>query len=388
LIQAHLGDLRSDGFVVALETADEVDATLEVAHDNGPFVALTHARTARHRLRVSGLSPREQVRWRVVAGGAVLAEGEGQAGPADDSPALEFLVYGDTRSGEDDERQIAIAAAGGAPAFVLHTGDIVPSGDDDSAWARLFEVEQPLLGHVPLYLAIGNHELYRDTEATRVRRYVVFHGGGDSTYYSFRVGPARIIALDSNRPDEAQTEWLARTLAEAAVEPGRPHVFIFLHHPPFSTGGHCGSAIEEAAWVELFERFRPSAVFGGHDHAYERLERNGVRYFVTGGGGAPLYPERERCPEHDRIAKRVYRAEHHVLRVRLRGEAIEVEVARPAGPPIEVLRWSRGDPFPAAPVPVLIDERRPTGLFRPLVTSIAVAALAGLLVLVARRRRG
>jgi hypothetical protein len=391
-VQPHLGDLRKDGFTVLFETDTEAEIAVEVSRRAGAgwgeWKKAGASKGTRHRVRLGGLEPREHVHWRIVGGGEVLAESESDTAPPDDAAGLDFLVYGDTRNGEEVARLVAIAGVGGGAILALSTGDMVPTGDDDQAWVRLFEVEQPLLGRVPMYLAPGNHDFYRDTDGSRIRRFFAMPDGGIS-YYTFRVGPARFIALDSNRPDPEQTAWLAKTLEEAAREPGRPHVFVFMHHPPFSTGGHCGAAIEQAEWVRLFERWKPSAVFGGHDHAYERLERNDVRYFVTGGGGAPVYAERERCPEHDRLARRVYRAEHHLLRVRLRGEAIEIEVARPQGQPIETVRWSRGDPTSPSgtpELPELRDERKATGLARPLVTTMAVAVLVGLLVLLARRR--
>ncbi|MFW5740881.1 MAG: metallophosphoesterase family protein, partial [Myxococcota bacterium] len=38
-----------------------------------------------------------------------------------------------------------------------------------------------------------------------------------------------------------------------------------------------------------FEQYHVDIVFSGHDHCYERSTVNGVKYVVTGGGGAPLY---------------------------------------------------------------------------------------------------
>ncbi len=32
-----------------------------------------------------------------------------------------------------------------------------------------------------------------------------------------------------------------------------------------------------------------TAGFFGHDHNYQHYLKNGVHYFITGGGGAPLY---------------------------------------------------------------------------------------------------
>ena len=65
-----------------------------------------------------------------------------------------------------------------------------------------------------------------------------------------------------------------------------------MHHPPFSISLHGGSRDLRERWAPLFEKYQVTAVFSGHDHVYERAEHEGIRYFVSGGGGAPLYPRR------------------------------------------------------------------------------------------------
>jgi hypothetical protein len=39
----------------------------------------------------------------------------------------------------------------------------------------------------------------------------------------------------------------------------------------------------------MFEKYGVAAAFFGHDHNYQHYLKSGVHYFVTGGGGAPLY---------------------------------------------------------------------------------------------------
>ena len=39
----------------------------------------------------------------------------------------------------------------------------------------------------------------------------------------------------------------------------------------------------------MFEKYRVSAAFFGHDHNYQHYLKNGIHYVITGGGGAPLY---------------------------------------------------------------------------------------------------
>jgi hypothetical protein len=143
--------------------------------------------------------------------------------------------------------------------------------------------------------------------------------------------------------------------------------------------------------VSLFEQYRVRAVFGGHDHAYERLERRGVRYFVSGGGGAPVYGERP-CATYDRAARRTYRPVHHLLRVRVSGGDVEVAALGPdGGAPFEVTRFSAGEPLFAMDAPALAPVERPARAEAPPTTPPWVLAGGAVIfvilgVLVRRRR--
>ena len=121
------------------------------------------------------------------------------------------------------------------------------------------------------------------------------NGGDTERYYAFTYATARFLVLDSNAYSFAltdQTAWLERELIAARQDPPIRHIFVVMHHPPFSISLHGGAVDLRERWTPLFEKYEVSAVFSGHDHVYERAEHNGLRYFVTGGGGAPLYPRR------------------------------------------------------------------------------------------------
>jgi acid phosphatase type 7 len=73
-----------------------------------------------------------------------------------------------------------------------------------------------------------------------------------------------------------------------------------MHHPRFSSANvHGGSSAVEPLWRAL-EDARAEVVLAGHDHDYERFApqtaagaldtERGVRQFVVGTGGRPLYP--------------------------------------------------------------------------------------------------
>jgi hypothetical protein len=380
----YLQDVRQDGFVIAFETDVETHAAVEVGAER----VATHGR--HHEAVVNGLRPAMRYKYRVIVDDVAAGEWEARTAPDDARPFV-FLVYGDTRDGGDVEKRLSRAMLAENADFLLHTGDMVREGADDDSWATFFADEAPLLASLPIYPAVGNHELYKDDSGDHFRRFFVLpEGGRDRHYYRFRWGRAvELVALDGNRNFDEQTRWLDEALRKAEAD-GIRHVFVYLHQPPFSTGGHCGAALLERDWVDLFEHHPiVRAVIGGHDHCYERLERNGVRYFVTGGGGTRVYPEATACPSFDYAARKIYVAQYHYLRVSVAGDQIEITAVPLDGPPIDQVRFTPKDKLPIAQgTPPLVDDRLLGELPRNYV--IYGAAFGALLIaggFLRRRRR-
>ena len=269
---------------------------------------------------------------------------------ADVGNRLDFLVYGDTRDFGASHRQLVDRMAQEPADLVLHTGDIVSAGSDDAAWKTFLAADAPLLAK-PFHAVAGNHEYAGDPTLSSLQRFlpaptpatvvgehtgVAVGASGTLRYYAFHEANALFIALDSNHSnDPLQAAWLSGTLHAADSDPAVRHVFVFFHHPPFSVGDMCGHAVEDGLWLPEFVHHRVRAVFVGHSHSYQHLERRGVRYFVSGGGGAPLDRDLGDCQEWDREALITYRSEHHFLRVRVRGDDVSVEAIDSAGGRIE-----------------------------------------------------
>lgn len=372
----YVQDVRDDGFTVVCDSA--VDAAVEVrAGDVHVTTSGTH-----HEAVLRGVEPQSgRVAYRVLVDGQDA--GGGDVALPDAARPVTFVVYGDTRNGQRQGEPLVALARSLSPSLILYTGDLAVHGGDAQGWQDFFAAEQPLLADVPLYPALGNHEIFHDPEARRFREaFALPDDGRQRLYYSFRWGPLAFVVLDGNAPTAAQTEWLRGAL-DAAEYAHAAHTFVLVHQPPLSVGTHCGASLEEAEWVRLFEEHRVSAVFAGHDHAYERMERNGVRYFVSGGGGAPLYEEAA-CSPVDRAAKRAYRPVFHLLRVRVDGPSVEV-AALPLdeSPPLELIRFATGEPMFAANAPPL-GPARPESHSWSLAGGALALVLIGLLV---RRRR-
>lgn len=300
---------------------------------------------------VEGLYPSSRYRYRVEVDGKTW-EGEfATAPPVGKDVPFSFVVLGDTRNGMAPHRRVVDRVAQEVPDFILGTGDMVDDGSRQDQWQEFFDVENPLLRNNVYFPAVGNHDRQgRGRTADTYRAYfsVPENGNDSERYYAFTYATTRFLILDSNIYSFAltdQTAWLERELIATRQDPDIRHIFVVMHHPPFSVSLHGGARDLRDRWTPLFEQYKVSAVFSGHDHVYTRAENEGVRYFVSGGGGAPLYPKRPRDPIDIAAVKRFERV-FHFLRVNVTGPRIEITAIRSDGTAIETIAWSEGNPAP------------------------------------------
>jgi len=142
----------------------------------------------------------------------------------------------------------------------------------------------------------GNHEY----ESRAAADYFAYFGdrAGDPAlgYYRFDLGGWSIYSLNSSVPagtSSPQYRWLVDALARDTGT----CTLAYWHHPVRSSGMHGDIANMRAIWNLLTTR-HADVVLAGHDHLYERFapmnasfgsDPQGVRQFVVGTGGAPLY---------------------------------------------------------------------------------------------------
>jgi 3',5'-cyclic AMP phosphodiesterase CpdA len=303
---------------------------------------------------IDRLTPSSRYRYRVdTAGRSWIGEFATAPEVGADVP-FTFIVVGDTRSGVDAHRRVIERIAQEVPDFVLGTGDMVDDGYRQDQWQQFFDVESPVLRDNVYFPAVGNHDRQgRGRTADSYRAYFSVPDNGDARYYAFSYAAARFLVLDSNEYSFAltdQTAWLERELIAARQDPAVRHVFVVMHHPPFSISLHGGSRELRERWTPLFEKYQVTAVFSGHDHVYERAEHDGIRYFVSGGGGAPLYPRRPHPNPVDLDAVKKFERTFHFLRVAVTGGRVEVTGVRSDGTVIETTAWSVGSDAPPAAV--------------------------------------
>ena len=205
--------------------------------------------------------------------------------PADADATFTFLVYGDNRTDPQAHARVISAAAINDPAFVLHTGDMVPFLDNgQNVWRKqFFEPADLLLRKTWFPVTRGNHE---EGSPLFAEYFVAPRGIQAKDYYSFDWGPVHVATINTNKnyqPGSDQYQFLEHDLASTS----RPFKVFFGHHPSFSSGLH-GSTVAMRVLQPLFEKYGVKLVLAGHDHDYERTLVNGINYVVTVGGGAPL----------------------------------------------------------------------------------------------------
>jgi 3',5'-cyclic AMP phosphodiesterase CpdA len=234
-------------------------------------------------------------------------------------PRFDLVVYGDCRSHDAVHRRLVDCILRHAPRLVVNTGDLV-STDNPENWARFREIERPLRDRTTYLPVPGNHDLSPARGLAREFKL-------DRLYYDRRLDDLHLLVLDSNAPyDPDQLRWLEETLSASTAR----HRVVALHHPPFSDAPDAAGL---GAIRAALARHKPCAVFCGHEHTFYTRRVDGVRYVVTGGGGAPL----DARAGHGDLA----RTFHHYLGCAVGREGIRVRVLDERG---------REDPALAFPI--------------------------------------
>jgi len=251
----------------------------------------------------------------LIAGGIPLIPAYAQSQPLaleiKTSVSFHFVALGDTRfhdpadtkpANPEIRHAMVAAIAQENPIGISIGGDIVLDGDNFKDW-QVWDAETSLWRDrkIPIYPAIGNHDLHGDLDIALGNYFQRFPELQKNRFYSARIANSLMLVLDSNLDEltGAQGAWLAAQLDHLLADVD--FVFFVWHHPSYTSssdqiiygGGHSARPTEQALAKMLEERQQRTRarfiVFNGHVHNYEHHDHGGVTYFVTGGGGARPY---------------------------------------------------------------------------------------------------
>jgi hypothetical protein len=166
-------------------------------------------------------------------------------------------------------------------------GDMAyPDGTDREFQLTFFDIYQPTLCNTVCWPTMGNHEghtsrgklgfgPYYDAYVVPTAAEAGGVASGSEAYYSFDIGNAHFICLDSHdlnrEPTGAMAQWLVADLEQAQGD----WLIAYWHHPPYTKGSH--DSDREDQLVEMRTHIMPilesggvDLVLSGHSHIYER----------------------------------------------------------------------------------------------------------------------
>jgi hypothetical protein len=149
--------------------------------------------------------------------------------------------------------------------------------------------------------SLGNHDYSDGGGLSAYLSYFTLPGisgnsSGNERYYDFVIDNIHFFAINSvdSEPDgndgsSVQANWLQTQMTNSTAQ----WKIVYFHHSAYSSGQHGSSDIMK--WD--FAQWGADAVMSSHDHTYERLEADGLTYFVNGLGGRSIYGFGSPLPE-------------------------------------------------------------------------------------------
>jgi hypothetical protein len=252
-----------------------------------------------HEVLVTNLSPDTLYYYAVGEPGKILAGSNTNYYfrthplPGSEKP-LHIWVLGDAGTGNGSQQAVRNAfyqvnGTNYVNACLMLGDNAYASGTDAEYQTAVFNMYSEMLRHTVVWSTIGNHETY-STDPNGMFPYLnIFTmttnaaaGGVPSVtelYYSFDLGSAHFICLDSmvsNRGSNAtMATWLKLDLAAATNR----WLIAFWHHPPYTKGSHDSDNLSgsDPELVQMRQNILPileaggvDLVLAGHSHSYER----------------------------------------------------------------------------------------------------------------------
>ena len=296
----YLQNVTPTEATVVWQTKERMPTQISWGTPDGPWQTVRGTTpSTSHSFRLNGLQPNTTYRYQ-VAGAA--AQGQLVTAPRPNSATrFRFAAWGDSGSGEAGQLGLVPQLTKFAPAFTVHTGDLIyPRGAWRDYDPKFFSVYAPLLRDSPFYGSLGNHDNITQKGAPWLANFEFPRNGPQGITpernYSFRWGNAQFWILDGNTTG-AEMRVIASWLRRGIDESRATWKFAVFHQPPYSSGLHGGYGVVKKYYSPVLEN-GIDVVLNGHDHHYERFSKKGTAtYIVTGAGGAVRYPKKHDEPD-------------------------------------------------------------------------------------------
>jgi Icc-related predicted phosphoesterase len=223
-----------------------------------------------------------------------------------------------------------------APDFLAVVGDLVFCGSSRAHWAEFDDLFTPLCeAAIPILPTLGNHDYWLVRQSALVHFFSRFPHLAERHWYTMTYGQLGLIFLDSNvrwlpaSRWQEQIDWYGQELERFEHDPQIAGVLVLLHHPPYTNSLLTSDELHvQRAFVPAFMRARKTlAMISGHVHSYERFERAGKTFLVTGGCGPRIkLATGARRRHHDDLFDGPARRYFHFLRFTPSATGLTVEM--------------------------------------------------------------
>lgn len=309
-----------------------------------------------HRVELIGLSPDTSYIFRV---GAFNRLYKFRTMPKILDKPIRFVVGGDMYHDDikllDETNQ---QAASSNPLFALLGGDIAYASsrhanrrnkNEAKRWLQWIiswnkQMVTPDGYMIPFIPAIGNHDVngfFDQPKENAPYFYTLFAFPGPQGYNVLDCGDyLSLFVLDTGHTNSiagAQTLWLQQTMKK---KENVMHKFALYHVPAYPSVRKMNTANSLSVrenWVPIFERYKLSAGFENHEHAYKRtypilknqVAAQGVLYFGDGAWGVdnPRMPKKSKDTWY--LAKALQ--ERHFILVTIDGMNRNFKAIKPSG---------------------------------------------------------
>lgn len=245
------------------------------------------------------------------------------------------------------------------PDFAIHGGDMVLNGSRGKMYSpywMLFHsyygtllLPSPDTGKHRFFPAVGNHEMWYDTEMTGFRHYFPWlkeYGfTNENRIYHFIHKNCLFIFLDCGDYAPGGTAWTSTappfekqmTFLENQIKNAPKsvkHIFVTYHKPSFVQVGHDPLPKDQNPHDAVLKKYADKfniMVFNSHVHSTEYYKVDGIQYLVVGAGGAP---QAFKPCEKPSTEKELYwngkprKFELNYMKVHVKGKKVSVDVIR------------------------------------------------------------
>ena len=137
------------------------------------------------------------------------------------------------------------------------------------------------VGQEKFFPAYGNHDAMHASAYTTYFSYLPSNPDSSHRYYDVKVGNIHFWFLNGNENLTATGNPQAAWLSANAPDTSAAWNVVIVHQPPYGTGTYGDISSSQLPYHEYGIDF----VVGGHNHHYERLEKEGVVYYIAGFAG-------------------------------------------------------------------------------------------------------